>query len=408
MKRFRTLFLFVLLFSPALPAGAETDGSRVKIRFGGRIDAQLFTDTYNSKTTNGGILYYFPLAPAYTSQGADINRVSTLRFGVASSRINLTVTAPDLLGAEARGYVETDFMGSGDVLGVLRLRHAYVGLNWRRSQLLVGQTNNLSVPEEITPNTVAFGAGVPFNPLSRIPQIRYTRQVGESVRLSAAVGMYAGKEGEAQACGLVPDFAVRLTAGGPDALVGFSGAVKSIRPRNLTADSVRTTRRMTAFSASAFALYRFGGGHRLSVFVMWGQDLSTLNLLGGYGPRLSETERGEADYGYTATQTVATWIEFETRTMKGWQPGLLVGWTKNLGSGRAIDLAQASIPDRGIDRCIRVAPRLWYHYRQLSFGLEYLYNSASWGRVFDRRYRPTERYADTQDHRLTLLARFKF
>lgn len=411
MKRCLSVFILAVLSAgvPAAGAGQSDKGeSRVKFKFGGRLDAQVFTDTYASKASFNGIFYYFPLAPAYNKNHDDMNRENTMRFGVANSRLHLTATAADVLGAEAGAYIETDFMGSGNNVGVLRLRHAYISLTWKRSRLLIGQTNNLSVPEEVFPNTVAHGCGTPINPLSRIPQIRYSHRFGELVRLSAAVGMYAGKEGEAQAYGLVPDFALRLSVGGPETMVSFGGAVKSIRPRNLTADSARTTRRMAAFNASVFGLHTFGGGHKLTAFAMWGQDLSTLNMLGGYGPRLREVEAGDPDYGYTATQAIAMWIGFETKIMKGWQPGILTGWTKNLGSGKEIDLARASIPDKGIDWYYRLSPRLWYHYKMLSFGLEYMYSLASWGEEFDAHYRPVESYPNSQNHRVTLLARFKF
>lgn len=408
MKRFLSVFILAAL-SASMATAAEKGDRRVNFKFGGRLDAQVFTDTYASKASYNGIFYYFPLAPEYNKYGDDLRRESSLRFGVANTRLSGTVTAADILGATAKAFVETDFLGSGNVFGVLRLRQAYIGLEWKRSQLLIGQTHNLAVPEEIFPNTVAHGCGTPINPLSRIPQIRFTQRFGDIVRLTGALGMYAGAEGEAQSYGMIPDIALRLTVGDPKgSIIGFGGGFKSIRPRNLTADSVRTFKRMAAFNASMFGLYTFGGGHRLSAFAMWGQDLSTLNMLGGYGPRLRDTANGDLDYGYTATQTVAMWVNFETKIMKGWQPGFFAGWTKNLGTGKEIDLAKAAIPDKGIDWYFRLSPRLWYNYWKLSFGLEYMYSLASWGRAFDTHYRPTERYADTQNHRVTLLARFKF
>lgn len=408
MKRFLSVFILAAL-TAGMASGAEKKDSRVQFKFGGRLDAQVFTDTYASKASYNGIFYYFPLAPEYNKYGDDIRRESSLRFGVANTRLSGTVTAADILGATARAFVETDFLGSGNVFGVLRLRHAYISLDWKRSQLLIGQTNNLAVPEEIFPNTVAHGCGTPINPLSRIPQIRFTQRFGDIVRLTGALGMYAGAEGEAQSYGMIPDIALRLTVGNPKgSMIGFGGGFKSIRPRNLTADSVRTFKRMAAFNASMFGLCTFGGGHRLSAFAMWGQDLSTLNMLGGYGPRLRDTAAGDQDYGYTATQAVAVWLNYEGKEMKRWQPGFFVGWTKNLGTGKEIDLTKAAIPDKGIDWYFRLSPRLWYNYWKLSFGLEYMYSLASWGREFDSHYRPTERYADTQNHRVTLLARFKF
>lgn len=411
MKRYLSVFILIALSAACLSARAEGDAPQKKVRFkfGGRLDAQVFTDTYASKATYNGLFYFFPLAPEYNKYGDDIRRESSLRFGVANTRLSAAVMASGILGAEAKAFVETDFMGSGNVFGVLRLRHAYISLDWPRSQLLIGQTNNLAVPEDIFPNTVAHGCGTPMNPLSRIPQVRYTRRFGEVVRLSGALQMYAGAEGEAQSYGMIPDVTLRLTVGDPKgSMIGFGGGFKSIRPRNLTADSVRTTKRMTAFNASIFGLHTFGGGHKITAFAMWGQDLSTLNMLGGYGPQLRDIFAGDLDYGYTATQAVALWADFETRVMKGWQPGLFTGWTKNLGTGKPVDLASAAIPDKGIDWYFRLSPRLWYHYKMLSFGLEYMYSLASWGRSFDAYYRPTERWANTDNHRVTLLARFKF
>ena len=408
MKRFLAVFILALTVLPRAEADGEKKESRVKLKFGGRIDAQVFTDTYESKSANSGIFYYFPVAPEYTDGGYDMNSENTLRFGVASSRFHLTATADDVLGGQAGGYVETDFMGVNGNLGSLRIRHMYVNLKWKRSSLLIGQTNNLSVPEAGFPNTVSFGCGTPINPLSRIPQIRFSHKLGGWGELSAALGMYAGSEGESQAYGLVPDVAVRFTIGDDQTALSLSGSVKSIRPRNMTADSMRTTERMTAFTASVFGVHTFGGGHQLTAFCMWGQDLSTLNMLGGYGPLLRDVESGTRDYGYVPTQALAVWVGFETKIMKGWQPGIFTGWIKNLGTSQPVDLTQASIPDQGIDWYYRLAPRIWYHYKQLSFGLEYMYSLASWGRSFNAYYRPVERYANSQNHRLTLLARFKF
>lgn len=409
MKRFLSVFILATLSAGVMAAEAEKGERRVKFKFGGRLDAQVFTDSYASKVKNGGIFYYFPLAPEYNRYGDDLNRENSLRFGVASTRLNVAATAGDILGATAKAFIETDFMGTGDNLGILRLRHAYISLDWKRSQLLMGQTNNLSVPDEISPNTVSFGCAAPLNPLSRIPQIRYMHRLGDLVRLTGALQMYAGSEGEAQAYGMIPEIALRLTVGHPKgSMIGFGGAFKSIRPRNLTADDVRTFKRMEAFNASVFGLHTFGGGHKLTAFAMWGQDLSTLSMLGGYGPRLRDIASGDPDYGYTATETAAAWLNYDSKVIKGWQPGLFAGWTKNLGSGKEIDLATAAIPDKGIDWYFRLSPRLWYHYRKLSFGLEYMYSLASWGEEFDTHYRPTERYTNTQNHRVTLLARFTF
>lgn len=404
----------IILLPLVWTANAAEKQDKVAFKFGGRVDALGFVDTYESKATRRGIHYFFPLAPKYDPQGNDLHKESSLRAGAAPSRLNATVLAPEILGAVGKAFVEADFMGTSDnTFGGFRLRHAYMSLDWERGQFLAGQTDHLSIPVEVTPDVVSYGGANPINPLARLPQFRYTHKLTRNLSAAAAVGIFGGTYGEMQSAATVPDVQLKLawTESGRW-MMGVSGGFRAIRPRKITDDEVKTTKKMSLFQASAYGSYTFGGGYCVKLFGMWGQDLSALSMMGGFAPKLTDVSTGNPDYGYMPIRSMATWLDFSTRKFNGWQAGIYAGWAKNLGTSKDIDLSCESIgdysADGGIDWHIRIAPRVYYQYKNLSFGLEYMYSLASWGETFSARYRPVERYDNTSNHRVTLLTRFKF
>lgn len=68
--------------------------------------------------------------------------------------------------------VEADFRGSGTSYSTIRLRHAYLNLDWGRSALLLGQTWH-PLFGDVSPQILNLSVGAPFQPFSRAPQIRY-------------------------------------------------------------------------------------------------------------------------------------------------------------------------------------------------------------------------------------------
>ncbi|MDE5944277.1 MAG: hypothetical protein K2G93_01675, partial [Rikenella sp.] len=71
MKRVSTLFILATLAVGTAAGAAKNDTTKhiktpaVRFRFGGRLDAQVFSDSYTSKSSFSGLFYYFPLAPDY-------------------------------------------------------------------------------------------------------------------------------------------------------------------------------------------------------------------------------------------------------------------------------------------------------------------------------------------------------
>lgn len=100
-------------------------------------------------------------------------------FTARQSRLNLTVTGPEALGAKTRAFVEGDFYGGGggNNTGNFRMRHATFTLAWDTTELMFGQFWDIFGP--MAPSTLDFGTGAivgaPNSP--RVAQVRLSQKV---------------------------------------------------------------------------------------------------------------------------------------------------------------------------------------------------------------------------------------
>lgn len=408
----RKILLLLLLVSVQTLA-AKNDSipqTEVTFKFGGRIDVEMYYDSYKNIESRNGLQYNFPDKPNYNPAGEDINFQPRLRFGVAPTRLNLAVNATNVMGADVKGYVEIDFMGVADnVLSSLRMRHAYVNMQWKSRSLLFGQTSHLTMVDEISANTVTFGGGFSIHPLNRPVQVQFRQNFGKASNVTLAAAIFGGVFGDQQSYALMPDIQLRVMLGDPAGFMyGAVGGVKSIKPRLLTATESLTDKKVVTFDAAVFARYTFAGGYAVRLYGLWGQDLTPLSIIGGYAPLYSE--RDMDDYGYAPISAVSAFLDFDSKQYSsGLQWGIFGGWQHNLGSTKEIDLERAAIPNSGINTHWRVAPRVYYNYKKfLTFGLEYMLSCAVWGQEMDLYYKPITTYKPTYNNRITFLTRFKF
>lgn len=118
-----------------------------------------------------------PLFATPTNQG-------NLSMSVRQTRLGLKLEGPSILKAKSRGQVEADFFGGfpavgvGDNFGIVRLRLAFVRLDWEKTSLEAGQdwmvfapNNPVSIAAAAIPQMAAAG-----NPWARLPQIRVERR----------------------------------------------------------------------------------------------------------------------------------------------------------------------------------------------------------------------------------------
>lgn len=413
MKRFLLLFITFLLGANVVVWGQDTEiSSKPKFFFGGRIDVMAFYDSYSTIDSRNGTQYIMPAAPVYNAKGEDINAQGMVRFSIAPTRLFFGVNVPNVWGGKGRGYVEIDFMGNGNTfINMPRIRHAYFSLDWKRQSVLLGQTSHLATIDQAAANTVSFGGGYPFYPLSRPIQARFTQRLGENGSFALALAMFGGVSGVEQSYALMPDLHARFLMGNPNRLSGgIVGGVSFLRPRTLTADSSITRKNIMSWDVTAFVKYAFSGGHSVTIFAMVGTNLRRYEMIGGYAPVLADVNQGMQDYNYDGLTTFSAWLDYNSKSYKGWQYGLFAGLQQNLGTAQPVNVEMATVglaPD--ISYFWRIQPRVTYTYKNfLTFGLEYSYSQSQWAKNMNNNAIATQVYKNADNNRITFLARFKF
>ena len=121
----------------------------------------------------------------------DLNATPQAQLQALTTRVGLNIAGPTILKARSSGKVEADFGGFGTTNTVLRLRLAYMKLNWANKpgvqhDLLVGQDWH-PLSGDIMPEVLGMAAGAPFRAHSRTPQLRYTFMHGRLGFTAAAL-----------------------------------------------------------------------------------------------------------------------------------------------------------------------------------------------------------------------------
>ncbi len=412
-KLLLSLFAIFTLFQ--LNASSQEDKPYYK--FGGMIDAHFYHDSYNSVEYREGVLYFFPKAPDINSVGVDMNKNNRLRANILSSRLSFSVGNVKLSDkAKLSAYVETDFLGASDaLLQHMRIRHAYVKVDWAKSSLLMGQYWNMSLVPEMVPNTVSMGE-FPFLAINRNPMIQYTYKVNENITLDAAAQFHLAIKGtgpsNAQAQSSLPDMQARIKLGKSDKVFGgVMVGTKFLKPRTHTTQGYAVEGSVNSTMVTAFfkATHR---GHTFRLNSMYGGNLSMFYQIGGYGMLQGEDPAG--DYDYSNIRSISSFFDYQYRIGDSkWELGLFAAHQANLGSSKPLELGSSDAVGYyqfcDVNYIARIAPRIaYYPAAKFMLGIEYGLTMAEWGKEFDAYYEPTETYDPTKNHRIEAVARFWF
>jgi hypothetical protein len=420
MKKRSTPVLIILMLISQLanaqtkePAAnpAETKPPAFGISFSGYVNTDVFFDTRQTVMAREGQWLFYPENVRIDPDGKDINAKGTYNILSIQTRVTGNITGPDIFKAKTSGVIEGEFYGNINVnINSFRLRHAYVKLNWPKTELLLGQTwHPLYVPA-CSPEPVSLNGGAPFVVFSRNPQVRITRQLGNFKVLLAAISQVDatsnGPDGPSPKYlrnSIVPEFAFQVQYGIADAVkkteftVGASIDFLMLTPRlgtdvvtkpaydtvvnNLVIhhDAVtvnyRTNSKSQAVTATFFARMKLP---KITVKLggVYGGNCYAFNMIGGYAVKSSlDPVRGFVDYA--AIRTGSVWIDFKTNGTR-WSTGIYSGFSKNLGAGTEVTGPYYS---RGanIDYLYRIAPRLILTVKKLKIASELDYTVAAYG-----------------------------
>lgn len=410
------------------------DTTKVTIKPYGFVRNYLNYDSRQMMTVCGGEYLLIPRDEDWNmteSEAAELG-VSHRRFDrnadpqthllALSTRFGLALNGPKVLGADASGRVEGDFAGFGDKNTVLRLRLAYVNLDWQHHSVLVGQ-NWHPLSGNIMPEVLGMAAGAPFRPHSRTPQITYSYRLLPFTFQLSALWQYQytspGPNGESA------EYANRTLL--PELFVGIGYRNEHIYTQ-LGADYTRLTIRqeipVTAINGTTplysvlltnscqslsptFYFQYTQGLFSLKMRTTLASNLAHLNMLSGYA---AVTTNG-IDYMFRPVRSTVSYINFAYGCK--WRADLFLGHQKNLGLADGYMIAMQNVDNlymkknvKNINSLWRVAPSLSYNTKSFNIGLEYEWTAVSYGDI--RNDASVDPKRQVNGHRLCLLVKYNF
>jgi hypothetical protein len=368
----------------------EKPASPFGIAFSGYIKTDIFYDTRQTVNIREGHFLLYPKDPLLDPNGNDINAKAGFNILSIQTRLIGKITGPDALGAKTSAYLETEFFGTSDAdLNAFRLRHAYLKLNWKKSELLIGQYWHPMFIGENYPDVVSFNTGAPFQPFNRSPQVRFIRTFGKVSLIATALSqrdfVSNGPQGPSSVYlrnAALPEFnlklqyAARNDAEKTETLAGAGVDALKLVPRLATASGYRTDESVTSLAGMAY-FKRKGQKWTFKAEGIYGSNLHHLTMIGGYAVR-DVLQIPESDvWTYAPTNTLSLWTEAMT-TGERWQTGVFAGYSKNLGARRAI-VNPGFERAANIDQLYRISPRLIYNVGKIRFAGETELTGASYG-----------------------------
>ncbi len=382
----KILFLLIVLSLPTFMLAQEKEAPKYGVKFSGFVRNDMIFNTrqvLSARAQSNVLLAPQPIV--LDANDNDINAVPNFNLSSFTTRVRAKITGPESFGAKTSGLIESDFIGpNGTATFALRLRHAMFKLDWESSQLLAGQYWHPMWATECFPGTVSFGAGVPFNPLSRNPQLRYTKKFGSLSILAAAIsqGMFKSKgDVMAHQNSSIPEVHLQLQFKNDLISAGAGVNYQVLMPRtssvvvDIAGNSVSYVTDVTVPSLSYFGYVKIKAKPvTAKVYAMYGQNNDNMVMMGGYAVTDMNYTNPEGFVEYTPYNTMSTWVDFET-TGKKVKYGLFAGYAQNMG---AVDSVQTStyVGRWGnVNSMMRVAPRVMFISGKVKLAFEVEYST---------------------------------
>ncbi len=386
----------------------EPEKPKFELKPYGFVLYEIIMDTYKSTDARDGELYFYPLPENLDINGNDINKKIQLQMLSLSSRFGTKILGPDLLGAKASGMLEADFFATqNDYARLLRIRHATINLKWEKTELLVGQFWHPAVVLEVLPNPVSFGAGTPFHALNRSPQIRFTYYPTETVRLSATAltqGYHKSTgPADAQRNSGLPEAILQASFGNRKTFIaGATAGYKWLTPRLETEAGVSTSKTIGQYLFTGFLTANLSTT-TIKAEVLYGENLTHLVMIGGYGMKTSTND----DYNYSNLRTLSTWLDINHSLGKT-SIGLFAGYSKLNGASDNYTSIEKYTRNDNLDYIYRISPRMYYMEENFTFGLEYMITAAIYGKTWNDKHEVQSANDPVYNNRITLSAKYTF
>jgi hypothetical protein len=399
MKKILTLCCFAASyygFSQTTPAPVvapvvttATTEKEWDVSWYGFIRTDYIWDTRKSAQVREYNLNLYPLDEVLDGNGADLNDTGASNFLSVVSRLGAKVKGPNVWGAKISGTLEGDFFGNTEAtIGLLRLRHAHVNLDWSKTSLLMGQTWYPTFIPEVFPGVANFSTGILFNPFGWASQVRLKQNFTKE--FSGAITAYkerefttqtatGGTQNSASINSSVPTIHGQLQFKNKNWIAGLGAEFKSLQPLTESGGKVSNEKA----NSTSFVGYAKYSNDKFSVkaYGITGTDMANLVMLGGF---VGYTQAGQVEK-YESSKTTAYWIDIASNNKKV-APGLFFGMTtndgtsRNLAAGETVKYYMRGVAGtRVVEQVMRVSGRVDFKQNKFRVTPEIEYTGATWG-----------------------------
>ena len=356
--------------------------AQVSLDWHGFVNPHYYADSRSVVGGREDMMLFFPKPIVKDSLGNDLNDGWQADMLAITARLGLTIKGPDIWGAKTKAYIEGDFTGSTNAtINDLRLRHAYIDLNWEHHRLLAGQYWYAMVIHEIMPMTNPLNMGSPFHCYARQPQVRYEYHLDAFEAVAVAQwqldnisqGLLNGVPTSSTLFArhsMIPELNFQLRYNTGNLFFGAAVNVKTIQPMVQTvATAVQPSQKKhSSLTYSVFGKVNLGEV-TLKAQTLLNNSLYEGCSLGGY---LMLADGSFEDWHFNTV-----WLDIE-RNSGHWRPGLFMGFAKNLDYGNT-NFVHCFGRGHDMEYLWRIQPRLTYTTEKgLSFTGEAEYTRAGY------------------------------
>lgn len=367
-------------------------------------------------------LNLYPLDVAKDTNGEDKNATGSSNFLSVTSRIGVKFKGPDVFKAKISGNIEGDFFGNTEVnantsgtgsIGLFRLRHATIKLDWTKTSLTFGQTWYPTFVPEVFPGVANFNTGIMFNPFGWASQIRFKQKLSDKISLDLVA--YKDREFTASSVtgtapntpsfnSTIPTLHGQLQFKNKNIVAGVGAEFQSLKPVTESGGLVSDEK---LNSSTVFGYFKYSNDDIIAKFYgISGGNLTHLVMLGGYG---SYTNSNGID-SYKPTRTSSFWLDIASNKQKI-APGIFAGYTKNNGLSdagyKALYMRGLNGTTRAVDNVWRVSARVDFKENKFKLTPEVEYTAATWG-TMDNSAKVTSAKENVGNFRALVSATYSF
>jgi hypothetical protein len=397
MKKNYVLLLLTLTIGKGLAQTATVALAPVEkewdVSLYGFIRTDYIWDTRKSAQVREDNLNLYPLDEALDVNGDDINKAAQSNFLAVTSRLGVKVKGPNVWGAKTTGVLEGDFFGNfeGSSIGLLRLRHGYVNLEWAKTSLTMGQTWYPQFIPEVFPGVANFNTGIMFNPFGWATQVKVKQMLTKDLSFTAVAykerefttqTAATGSQNSASLNSVLPTLHGQFQYKNKSVILGVGGEFKSLQPLTSNGSTTNLLASNEKVNSTSFFGYAKYSNEKISIkaYGITGGNLANFVMLGGF---TGKTEAGKVET-YDPIKTTAFWVDIASNG-KSIAPGVFFGYTKNNGSSDDNSTATFANYSRGVsgnrvvDKVWRASGRVDFKQNKFRISPEIEYTLATWG-----------------------------